>query len=97
MRRTYRVSFTRNELSHLDDALDAIIEEFQYDGGLRLAESYMELQNRVLHAMGLSKKWNLPLAVAAIPLPRKETASPDYSCGEAHEHDATYSEREPGT
>ena len=49
----YRPTFTRNELSHLLDGLEAVIEEFKYDGGLNLAEGYVRLAERLRRMMGL--------------------------------------------
>lgn len=41
------VSFKRNDFCYLLDALEAIIEDFKYDGGLVLAEDYIRLENRL--------------------------------------------------
>ena len=60
-----RLEFTRNELGYLVDALEAIIEDFQYDGKLILAEPYLELENRIREKMGLHANWSLPLSEAS--------------------------------
>lgn len=49
----YRPTFTRNELSLLLDGMNAVIEEFKYDGGLNLAEEYIRLAERLRKLMGL--------------------------------------------
>lgn len=46
--RPTRISFSRAELVDLVNALEAVIEEFKYDGGLVLAEREMQLYERLL-------------------------------------------------
>jgi hypothetical protein len=41
------MSFKRNDFCLLLDALEAIIEDFKYDGGLVLAEEYIGLEKRL--------------------------------------------------
>lgn len=41
------MSFKRNDVCYLLDALEAIIEDLKYDGGLILAEDYIRLENRL--------------------------------------------------
>jgi hypothetical protein len=41
------LSFKRDDVCVLLDALEAVIEDFKYDGGLVLAEDYIRLQNRL--------------------------------------------------
>ena len=41
------MSFKRNDLCYLIDALEAIIEDFKYDGGLVLAEDYIRMEERL--------------------------------------------------
>lgn len=45
--RDIRVAFSRHELTDLLDALECIIEDFKYDGGLRLAEDHIALEGRL--------------------------------------------------
>jgi hypothetical protein len=42
------MSFKRNDFCLLLDALEAIIEDFKYHGGLELAEEYIRMDNRLL-------------------------------------------------
>lgn len=41
------VSFKRNDFCYLLDALEAIIEDYRYDGGLVLAEDFIRLEQRL--------------------------------------------------
>lgn len=41
------ISFKRDDFCLLLDALEAIIEDIKYDGGLILAADYMRLENRL--------------------------------------------------
>lgn len=59
MRRDYRLSFTRNELSQLIDGLESLHEELSWDGGESMYVDYMPLENRILERMGLTPRWNL--------------------------------------
>lgn len=47
------MSFTRNDVAHLLDGLEAVIDEFKYDGGLNLAEDYIRLADRLRKRLGL--------------------------------------------
>jgi hypothetical protein len=42
-----RITLKRNQVAHLIDACESVIEEFKYDGGLYLAEDYIELHERL--------------------------------------------------
>lgn len=41
------MSFKRNDFCLLIEALEAIIEDFKYHGGLVLAEDYIRMENRL--------------------------------------------------
>jgi hypothetical protein len=41
------LSVTRHDLIYLLDALEAIIDDYKYDGGLVLAEDYIRMEHRL--------------------------------------------------
>ncbi len=45
--RKIQLTFTRHDVCNLLDALECIIEDYKYDGGLVLAEDYIALENRL--------------------------------------------------
>lgn len=45
--RRVRLTLRRGELCNVLDALESIIEDFEYEGGLNLAEAYIELEARL--------------------------------------------------